>query len=52
MVGAVLAGMVLTILLPDDLRPGPRWLLPLIAGLLLVGRRLHELEHKLEADIR
>ena len=37
MAGAVLAAMALTILLPDDLRPGPRWLLPLIEGLLLVA---------------
>ena len=37
MAGAVLAAMVLTILLPDGLRLGPRWLLPLIEGLLLVA---------------
>ena len=37
MAGAVLAAMALTILLPDDLRLGPRWLLPLIEGLLLVA---------------
>ena len=37
MAGAVLAAMALTILLPDDLRPGPGWLLPLIEGLLLVA---------------
>ena len=37
MAGAVLGAMALTILLPDDLRPGPRWLLPLIEGLLLVA---------------
>jgi uncharacterized membrane protein len=37
MAGAVLAAMALTILLPDDLRPGPRWLLPGIEGLLLVA---------------
>jgi uncharacterized membrane protein len=37
MAGAVLAAMVLTILLPDDLRMGPGWVLPLIEGLLLVA---------------
>ena len=37
MAGAVLAAMVLTLLLPDDLRAGPRWLLPLIEGALLVA---------------
>ena len=37
MAGAVLAVMVLTILLPDAVRTGPRWLLPLIAGVLLVA---------------
>jgi hypothetical protein len=37
MAGAVLAAMALTILLPNDLRPGPGWLLPLIEGLLLVA---------------
>ena len=37
MAGAVLAAMALTILLPDGLRPGPRWLLPLIEGLLLIA---------------
>jgi hypothetical protein len=36
MAGAVLAAMVLTILLPDEVRPGPNWLLPLIEGVLLV----------------
>ncbi len=36
MVGAVLAAMVLTVLLPDDLRLGPSWALPLIEGVLLV----------------
>ncbi|WP_406470032.1 hypothetical protein [Streptomyces sp. NBC_01615] len=33
---AVVAAMVLTLLLPDDLRLGPRWLVPLVEGLLLV----------------
>jgi hypothetical protein len=33
---AVVAAMALTLLLPDDLRLGPRWLLPLVEGLLLV----------------
>ena len=37
MAGAVLAAMVLTILLPDSVRAGPAWLLPLIEGLLLVA---------------
>jgi hypothetical protein len=37
MAGAVLAAMVLTILLPSGLRLGPRWVLPLIEGLLLVA---------------
>jgi hypothetical protein len=32
MAGAVLAAMVLAILLPDAVRLGPRWLLPLIEG--------------------
>jgi hypothetical protein len=34
---AVLAAMVLTVLLPDDLRLAPRWVLPLIEGVLLVA---------------
>jgi hypothetical protein len=37
MAGAVLAAMVLTILLPDAVRLGPRWVLPLIEGVLLVA---------------
>ena len=37
MAGAVLAAMVLTILLPDTMRLGPRWLLPFIEGVLLVA---------------
>jgi hypothetical protein len=36
MVGAVLAAIVLTLLLPDDLRLGPSWVLPLLEGVLLV----------------
>jgi hypothetical protein len=36
MAGAVLAAIVLTILLPDAIRVGPRWLLPSIEGVLLV----------------
>jgi hypothetical protein len=36
MAGAVLAAMVLTILLPDEVRLGPKWALPLIEGVLLV----------------
>ena len=37
MVGAVLAAIVLTILLPEEVRLGPRWLLPLLEGILLVA---------------
>lgn len=36
MAGAVLAAMALTIVLPDRLRLGPPWLLPVIDGMLLV----------------
>ncbi|MFB6852387.1 hypothetical protein ACFCWV_07770 [Streptomyces sp. NPDC056341] len=36
MAGAVIAAAVLTLLLPDDLRLGPRWTLPLVEGLFLV----------------
>jgi hypothetical protein len=35
--GAVVAAIVLTFLLPNAVRPGPNWLLPLIEGLLLVA---------------
>jgi hypothetical protein len=37
MAGAVLAAMLLTLLLPSDLRLGPRWLLPILEGALLVA---------------
>jgi hypothetical protein len=37
MAGAVVAAMVLTVLLPEAVRPGPRWLLPLIEGVLLLA---------------
>jgi hypothetical protein len=37
MVGAVVAALVLTYLLPAELRLGPSWLLPLIEGLLLLA---------------
>ena len=37
MASAVVAVIVLTILMPDDLRLGPNWLLPLIVGGLLVA---------------
>ncbi|ARF56486.1 hypothetical protein [Streptomyces gilvosporeus] len=37
MAGAVVTAAVLTLLLPDDLRLGPRWALPLVEGLLLVA---------------
>ncbi|MFF3861391.1 hypothetical protein [Streptomyces sp. NPDC002209] len=36
MAAAVIASAVLTLLLPDDLRLGPRWALPVAEGLLLV----------------
>jgi uncharacterized membrane protein len=35
MAGAVVAAIVLTFLLPDTIRPGPRWVLPLVEGILL-----------------
>ena len=41
MAGAVVAAMVLTILLPDEIRLGPGWLLPLLEGLLLVALMIH-----------
>jgi hypothetical protein len=37
MAGAVLAAMILTILLPEEIRGVPQWLLPTIEGLLLVA---------------
>jgi hypothetical protein len=37
MAGAVLAAMVLTVVLPDAVRAGPSWVLPLIEGVLLVA---------------
>ncbi|MFG2267338.1 hypothetical protein [Streptomyces sp. NPDC048720] len=37
MAAAVIAAAVLTLLLPDDLRLGPRWALPVVDGLLLVA---------------
>jgi hypothetical protein len=37
MASAVVAAIVLTILMPDDVRLGPNWLLPLIEGVLLVA---------------
>jgi uncharacterized membrane protein len=36
MAAAVVAAMVLTVLLPDDLRLAPRWVLPTVEGLLVV----------------
>ena len=36
MVGAILSAMLLTALLPDGVRLGPAWALPLIEGVLLV----------------
>jgi uncharacterized membrane protein len=37
MAAAVVATMVLTVLLPNDLRLAPRWLLPTVEGFLLVA---------------
>jgi uncharacterized membrane protein len=37
MAAAVVAAMVLTLLLPDDFRLAPRWVLPIVEGLLLVA---------------
>jgi hypothetical protein len=37
MAGAVVASMVLTVLLPDGVRAGPNWALPLIEALLLLA---------------
>ncbi|MFJ5829155.1 hypothetical protein [Streptomyces sp. NPDC093089] len=37
MAAAVVAAMLLTVLLPDDLRLAPRWLLPAVEGLLLLA---------------
>ncbi|MHB9851130.1 hypothetical protein ACSYGO_18010 [Streptomyces krungchingensis] len=37
MAAAVIAAAGLTLLLPDDLRLGPRWALPLVEGLFLVA---------------
>jgi uncharacterized membrane protein len=37
MASAVVAAIVLTILMPDDVRLGPYWLLPLVEGVLLVA---------------
>ena len=37
MVGAVLAAMLLTFLLPKALRIGPNWLIPLLEGVLLIA---------------
>ena len=37
MASAILAAIVLTVLMPDDLRLGPNWLLPVIVGVLLVA---------------
>jgi uncharacterized membrane protein len=36
MAAAVAAAMVLTLLLPDDFRLAPRWVLPIVEGLLLL----------------
>ena len=38
MASAVIAAIVLTILMPDDLRLGPTWLLPVIVGVLLIAQ--------------
>jgi len=37
MAGAIVAAMALTVLLPDSVRLGPAWLLPLIEGVLLIA---------------
>jgi hypothetical protein len=37
MAGAIVAAIILTVLLPDDVRLGPEWALPLIEGVLLVA---------------
>jgi hypothetical protein len=37
MAGAVVAAIVLTILMPDDVSLGPKWLLPLIEAALLIA---------------
>ncbi|MFI1716839.1 hypothetical protein ACIGW4_31485 [Streptomyces sp. NPDC053513] len=37
MAAAVVAAMLLTVLLPDDLRLAPRWVLPAVEGLLLLA---------------
>ncbi len=37
MAGAIVSAMVLTVLLPDDVRLGPQWVLPLIEGVLLIA---------------
>jgi uncharacterized membrane protein len=37
MAGAIVAAMVLTVLLPDDIRLGPQWVLPSIEAVLLVA---------------
>jgi tetrahydromethanopterin S-methyltransferase subunit E len=37
MASAVVAAIVLTILMPDDVQLGPNWLLPLVEGVLLVA---------------
>ena len=36
MAGAILSAMLLTVLLPADVRLGPQWALPLIEGVLLI----------------
>ena len=36
MVSAVLVAIVLTLLLPDDLKLGTSWVMPLLEGVLLV----------------
>jgi uncharacterized membrane protein len=37
MASAIIAAMVLTVLLPKDVRAGPAWLLPGLEGLMLIG---------------
>jgi hypothetical protein len=38
MASAVIAAIVLTVLMPDDLRFGPNWLLPVIVAVVLVAQ--------------
>jgi hypothetical protein len=37
MASAVVAAILLTVLMPDDVQLGPNWLLPLVEGVLIVA---------------